>query len=95
MLLRHHGLRIEGFSINISDGGIYLFATANLSPGELIEVEFCPPDRGTVVRTWGTVRRRALYLYAIEFVSEDAASARDRTSARTHPVQPIPEAEGA
>ncbi len=92
VLICSRGAHIEGHSINISDGGIYLFAAANLSLGEQIEIEFCPPDSGSVIRTWGTVRRRALYLYAIEFVSEDAASARDRTSARTHPVQPIPEA---
>jgi len=78
VLIRHRGARIEGLSINISDGGIYLFAAANLSLAERIEVEFCPPDSESAVRTWGTVRRRALYLYAIEFVSEDAASARDR-----------------
>jgi hypothetical protein len=93
--IRNRGSCIEGFSINISDAGIYLFAAANLSIGTQVEIEFNSPESKQLVRTRGTVRRRALYLYAIEFVSEDAASARDRMSARTHPLQPIPEAEGA
>ena len=81
VLMRHRGSRIEGLSINISEGGMYLFAAANLLPGTQIEIEFCPPESKELVRTCGAVRRRALYLYAIEFLNEDAASAHDRTSA--------------
>jgi PilZ domain-containing protein len=80
VLIRHRGSRIDGHSINISEGGMYLFAAAHLSPGTLIEIEFRPPDNKALVRTTGAVRRRALYLYGIEFLSDDAASTRGRTS---------------
>jgi len=83
VLIRHRGSRIEGLSINISDGGMCLFAAAHLPIETQVEIEFCPPKSTHVVRTRGTVRRRALYLYAIEFLSDDAA-ADDRTSAQTY-----------
>jgi PilZ domain len=70
--MRSHGSCIEGISINLSEGGIYLFAAANLSLGTQIEVEFRPPDGREPVRASGTVRRRVLYLYAIEFLRDDA-----------------------
>ena len=78
VLLRHRGSRIEGHSINVSQDGILLFAAAHLSPGTQIEIEFRPPDSKEVLRATGTVRRRALYLYAIEFLRDDAAATRDR-----------------
>jgi PilZ domain-containing protein len=79
VVIRHRGSRIDGHSINISAGGMYLFAAAHLSPGTLIEIEFRPPNGKEVVRSTGTVRRRALYLYGIEFLGDHAAT-RDRTS---------------
>jgi hypothetical protein len=82
VLIRHRGSRIDGHSINISEGGMYLFAAAHLPPGTLIEIEFRPPHGKELVRATGIVRRRALYLYGIEFVSDDAAT-RDRTSVQT------------
>ena len=82
VLIRHRGSRIEGVSINISDGGIYLFAAANLSLGTQVEIEFRPPKSTHEICTRGTVRRRALYLYAIEFLIDDAASTHDRTAAQ-------------
>ena len=70
---------MEGFSINISEGGLYLFAAANFSSGTQIEIEFRPPDCKELVRATGAVRRRALYLYAIEFLSDDAPATMNRT----------------
>jgi hypothetical protein len=67
VLIRNGGSSIDGFSINISEGGVYLFAAANLSLGTQIEIEFRPPGRKRLVRALGIVRRRALYLYGIEF----------------------------
>jgi hypothetical protein len=83
VLIRHHGARIDGHSINISAGGMYLFAAAHLPPGTLIEIEFRPPHGKEVVRACGTVRRRALYLYGIEFLGDHAAATRGRTTAQT------------
>ena len=82
VLIRHRGSRIDGHSINISEGGMYLFAAAHLVPGTQIEIEFRLPHAKKLVRATGTVRRRALYLYGIEFLSDDAAATRGRTTAQ-------------
>ena len=81
VLIRGGEAPVDGHSINLSEGGIYLFAAANFPPGSQVEVEFRPPARKQVIRIAGTVRRRLLYLYAIEFLSEDAAAARARPTA--------------
>jgi len=61
---------VNGLGINLSDGGMCIFAIANLPVGSQIEVEFMPPRRDERVRVPGTVRHRALYLYGIEFLGE-------------------------
>jgi hypothetical protein len=87
VLILHRGSRIDGHSINISEGGMYLFAAAHLPPGTLIEIEFRTPHGKEVVRACGAVRRRALYLYGIEFLSDDAVTG-ERTSAQTENPMP-------
>jgi PilZ domain-containing protein len=82
VVIRHRGSRIDGHSINISAGGMYLFAAAHLAPGTLIEIEFRPPRGKELFRAVGAVRRRALYLYGIEFLGDHAAT-RDRTTVQT------------
>jgi hypothetical protein len=87
VLIRHRGSRIDGHCINISEGGMYLFAAAQLLPGTQIEIEFRPPHVKEVVRAIGAVRRRALYLYGIEFLSDDAVTG-DRTNVQTENPTP-------
>ena len=48
-----------------------LFTIANLPVGTQLEVEFLPPRRKEPVRMAGKVRHRALYLYGIEFETND------------------------
>ncbi len=79
VVIRNDGLRLEGLSINISEGGIYLFAAAKLAVGTQIEIEYRAPGTKQLIRAFGTVRRRAVYLYVIEFVKRDGASARDQS----------------
>jgi hypothetical protein len=59
--------RVKAFGLNISEGGMGLFAVANLRVGSQIEVEFRPPASKDKTHLSGTVRHRALYLYGIEF----------------------------
>lgn len=59
--------RVKALGLNISEGGMGLFAVANLRVGSQIEVEFRPPASIETTRISGTVRHRALYLYGIEF----------------------------
>ena len=61
--------QVNAVGVNISDGGMCLFAVANLHIGSPIEVAFRRPESKERVHLRGTVRHRALYLYGIEFLS--------------------------
>jgi hypothetical protein len=61
-------LIIDAFGIKVSEGGMYLFAAANLPIGETVGIEFRTPNSEKLVRAFGTVRSRAVYLYGLEFV---------------------------
>ncbi len=79
VIIRNGETRVDGLSINIGDGGMYLFAAAYISPGTRIVVEYRQPNGDGPTRAIGAIRRRALYLYAVEFLT-DAAPADDRTA---------------
>ena len=52
----------------ISEGGICLFALANLAIGDEIDIELIDPEGGTSARLSGIVRNRTVYLYGVEFL---------------------------
>jgi hypothetical protein len=58
---------IHGFGITVSEGGMYLFAVANLPVGSNVKIEFKRPHSQELVRVSATVRNRAVYLYGLEF----------------------------
>jgi len=60
--------QVKAVGVNISDGGMCLFAVANLHIGSPVEVAFRKPESRERVHVRGTVRHRALYLYGIEFL---------------------------
>jgi hypothetical protein len=62
--------QMDAWGINLSEGGMGLFAVAHLNVGSRIEIEFCPPEASQAVRVEATVRHRALYLYGIEFLPQ-------------------------
>src|SRR5215469_11709842 len=59
---------MNALGINLSAGGIGLFAVAHRAVGSRVEVEFRPPESSEAVRIEATIRHRALYLYGIEFL---------------------------
>jgi c-di-GMP-binding flagellar brake protein YcgR len=61
---------VNGRGIQFSEGGICLFAAANLPVGSQVKVEFRTPHTGEPVRVRGKVRNRSVYLYGVEFLSE-------------------------
>ena len=61
---------VNGRGIQFSEGGICLFAAANLPVGSQVNVEFRTPHTGEAVRVRGKVRNRSVYLYGVEFLSE-------------------------
>ncbi len=81
VVIRHRGSRVDGVTINISQGGMYLFAAANLPLGSQLEMDFVPPGATQLISTYAIVRRRALYLYGIEFLADNVAVASRNTIA--------------
>jgi len=63
--------RIDGLGIQVSRGGMYLFAIADLPVGSTIKVAFTEPTSQQRVEALGTVRHRAVYLYGVEFLPHD------------------------
>ena len=71
--IRAGELRVDGMTINMSEHGMYLFAAANLALGTQIELAYHPPKANRTVCACGIVRRRAVFLYGIEFLNHDTA----------------------
>lgn len=63
--------QFSAVGINLSEGGMGLFAVTNLPVGSQIELEFTPPKATHPIRASATVRHRALYLYGVEFLPSE------------------------
>lgn len=61
---------VDGRGVRFSEGGICLFAAANLPVGSQVKVEFKTPHSHESVRVRGKVRNRSVYLYGVEFLSD-------------------------
>jgi c-di-GMP-binding flagellar brake protein YcgR len=61
---------VDGRGVRFSEGGICLFAAANLPVGSQVKVEFRTPHTDEPVRVRGKVRNRSVYLYGVEFLSD-------------------------
>lgn len=62
---------VHARGVRLSEGGICLFAAANLPVGSQVKVEFKNPTTDESVRVRGKIRNRTVYLYGVEFLSED------------------------
>jgi c-di-GMP-binding flagellar brake protein YcgR len=65
----------SGRALDISDGGVLIFAGTELKPAESVLVEFTPPYASEALRARGVVRHRRGYNYGIEFLSSSADEA--------------------
>lgn len=63
--------QLNAIGINLSDGGMGLFAVANLPVGLQVQIEFVLPKTKTPVRMPAMIRHRALYLYGVEFLPDE------------------------
>jgi PilZ domain len=61
---------VDGRGVRFGEGGICLFAAANLPVGSQVKVEFKTPHTDVPVKVRGKVRNRSVYLYGVEFLSE-------------------------
>ena len=62
---------VHARGVRLSEGGICLFAAANLPVGSQVKVEFKNPRTDESVRVRGKIRNRTVYLYGVEFLSEE------------------------
>ncbi|HEV2116144.1 MAG TPA: PilZ domain-containing protein [Terriglobales bacterium] len=65
---------VEGYGLRVSEGGMYLFAVADLAPQSVVEIEFTHPHSGEPRQRAGIVRNRMVYLYGVEFVCDQQQS---------------------
>ena len=61
---------VDARGVHFSEGGLCLFAAANLPVGSHVKVEFKDPHTDEPVRVRGKVRNRSVYLYGVEFLSD-------------------------
>ena len=71
---------------DLSEGGICLFAAANLPVGSHVKVEFNSPLTHEPVRVRGKVRNRSVYLYGVEFLSDEFED-QQRLARLSHEIQ--------
>jgi c-di-GMP-binding flagellar brake protein YcgR len=77
---------VNGRGVHFSEGGICLFAAANLPVGSHVNVEFKTPNSNEPVRVRGKVCNRSVYLYGVEFLSDKSEDRQQlsRLSAQFH-----------
>jgi hypothetical protein len=62
---------VDARGIRLSEGGICLFAAANLPIGSQVKVEFRNPTTDESVKVRGKIRNRTVYLYGVEFLPDE------------------------
>jgi hypothetical protein len=62
---------VDARGVRLSEGGLCLFAAANLPVGSRVKVEFKNPATDEPVRVRGEVRNRTVYLYGVEFLFDE------------------------
>ncbi|MGH9502935.1 MAG: PilZ domain-containing protein [Terriglobales bacterium] len=61
---------VDARGVHFSEGGLCLFAAADLPVGSQVKVEFKNPATDEPVRVRAKVRNRSVYLYGVEFLSD-------------------------
>jgi len=71
VIVRKHNktVFVVGRGTDINDGGIAVFAGAELQIGEEVEISFTPPYRGEPLVARTVVRNRRGYTYGMEFLT--------------------------
>jgi PilZ domain len=62
----------DGRGTSLSEGGMALFAGAELRPGDQVAVEFTPPFSTPPIRVDARICNRTGYHYGVEFVAVDS-----------------------
>ncbi len=74
----------DGRGTSLSEGGMALFAGAELRPGERVAVEFTPPFSSPPIRVDAKICNRTGYHYGVEFLAVDNAQRENVAQLRMH-----------
>jgi hypothetical protein len=75
---------VQGRGWALSEGGMAIFAGAELKPGEHIAVEFTPPYSAPPVRVEARVCNRSGYDYGLEFLDREPEQREEVATFRNH-----------
>ena len=64
--------RVNGRGTELNEGGMCVFAGAELNLGDQVELEFTAPYAPQPLRVWAMVKNRYGYYYGLEFLTENA-----------------------
>lgn len=74
----------DGRGTSLSEGGMALFAGAELRPGDHVAVEFTPPFSSPPIRVDAKICNRTGYHYGVEFLTIDNAQRQSVCQLRLH-----------
>jgi hypothetical protein len=74
----------DGRGTSLSEGGMALFAGAELRPGDQVAVEFTPPFSSPPIRVDARICNRSGYHYGVEFMTLDHAQRQHVEHLRMH-----------
>ncbi len=74
----------DGRGTSLSEGGMALFAGAELRPGDRVAVEFTPPFSSPPIRVDAKICNRSGYHYGVEFLTIDHAQRQSVAQLRLH-----------
>ena len=75
---------IDGRGTSLSEGGMAMFAGAELKPGDQVAVEFTPPYSAPPIRVEAKVCNREGYNYGVEFLTDNSTQKQDAAQLRRH-----------
>jgi hypothetical protein len=72
VIVRRGGKTIlaNGRGTEINEGGLAVFASAELDHGDDVDISFTPPYNSAPIQVRCTVRNRSGYTYGLEFLSD-------------------------
>ncbi|MGH9503460.1 MAG: PilZ domain-containing protein [Terriglobales bacterium] len=73
----------DGRGTSLSEGGMALFAGAELRTGDQVIIEFTPPFSSASIRVDAAIRNRTGYHYGVEFLAVDHAQRQQVTRLRS------------
>ena len=74
----------DGRGTSLSEGGMALFAGAELRPGDQVAVEFTPPFSSPPIRVEAKICNRTGYHYGVEFLAVDNTQRQSVDQLRMH-----------